>query len=175
MIVDMLIIIDAQNDFISGSLGNPQCEATVDRIAARVEEYKEAGKPRIFTLDTHTSEKDYLASQEGKKLPVIHCIRGTEGWFIDERISLNGAAATIEKDTFGTLLWRLPKSYQKARIEVCGFDTDICVISNIIILKTLYPEIQIIVNGNLCWGSTKEKHKAALKVLESLQVEVINE
>lgn len=169
----ILIIIDMQNDFISGSLANKDAEAIVEPICKYIENFK----GHIFcTRDTH--DTNYLKTSEGKKLPIEHCIKNTAGWCIDDRIqkALRGRdVGYIDKPTFGSLEWE--KSYNDhltyCDIYLCGTCTDICVISNTLLLKAMRPEANIFVLKDLCAGVTKEKHEAALEVMRSCQVEVI--
>ena len=174
----VLIIIDMQNDFISGSLANKDAEAIVEPLC----EYIKTFKGRIIcTKDTH--DEEYLKSQEGKKLPVEHCIYDSAGWCIDDRIlkALRGKKwIAITKKTFGTTEWQQSwiggSSWAKGNAEIllCGTCTDICVISNALILKALFPETSVTVLSNLCAGLTPELHEAALKVMRSCQVNIAN-
>ena len=171
----ILMVIDAQNDFISGALGNPACEPVVEYITKKVKEYHDNEEQVIFTYDTH--DKTYLDTLEGKKLPIPHCIYGTEGWQLDSRIKEDTSKdITILKTTFGYFNWRLFEDIinEDTVIELVGFDSDICVVSNGLILRASFPNNRIIVNAKGCWGTTKEKHNAALDVMESCQIEVIN-
>lgn len=194
----ILIVIDAQNDFISGALGNPACEPVVEKIIKIIEKANEDKDTlTVATYDTHG--EDYLDTLEGKLLPVPHCIKGTKGWQLEERIynalgcpdlvartgpwDMSKVALNIEKNTFGYLgakygFKRLDTGEdlinKDTTIILVGFDTDICVISNALILRAMYPNNKIQVIADACWGTTKEKHKAALDVMESCQIEVIN-
>ena len=174
----ILIVIDAQNDFISGALGNPTCEPVVEYIVKKVKEYHDNEEQVIFTYDTH--DEAYLYTLEGKKLPVPHCIYRTEGWRIDQRIrsEMNDwEDVDVHKKTFGYIDWK-PLLYKAIKddtvIELVGFDSDICVVSNGLILRASFPNNRIIVDAKGCWGTTKEKHNAALDVMESCQIEIIN-
>ncbi len=169
---DVLIVIDMQKDFIDGSLGTKEAEAIVDNVKKRVAEYKSQGKKVFFTRDTH--QENYLNTFEGKNLPVVHCVKGTPGWEIcDELRSEAAHDQTIDKPTFGFLNWSdvLPNSING--IEVCGLCTDICVVSNVLILRATYPELPITVDSKCCAGVTPEKHEAALEVMRSCQIEII--
>lgn len=180
----VLIVVDMQNDFISGSLANTEAQKIVPEIVNLIKSWD---GDVVLTMDTH--EKDtYLNSMEGKNLPIEHCIRGEDGWFIDTEIEyaarehdkhIGGKYTHITKPTFGYRDWAcaLSSTKEKCRydeIYLCGTCTDICVISNALLLKTMFPEIPVKVFGNLCAGLTPEKHQAALNVMESCQVEVIN-
>lgn len=181
----VLIVIDMQNDFIYGPLGTPEAQAIVTNVVKKVEEYKKDKCQIFFTRDTHF--EDYLNTQEGKKLPVPHCIRGTEGWQIIPEINteLNYAkeGQFLDKESFGTLEWQyeiwldyIHKSDNiRYDIEIIGVCSDICVISNALILKAAFPENEITVDVSCCAGSTPEKHKAALEVMKSCQINVIGE
>lgn len=130
----------------------------------------------FYTRDTHNA--NYLFSAEGKKLPVKHCIKGTDGWQIGIEV-MPGKCIIIDKSTFGYIDWKFDLGRcgikEGDKIEICGLDTDICVITNALIIKTLYPEAMITVDASCCAGSTPEKHKAALEVMKSCQIDVIGE
>lgn len=168
---DVLIVIDMQNDFIDGSLGTKEAQDIVPNVASKIKEYEESGKKIIFTRDTHYS--DYLNTYEGKLLPVEHCIQGTCGWCISDKIGWDTEYKTLNKQTFGKTDWCLHLPGNINSIEICGLCTDICVVSNALILRALYPEIDITVDASCCAGVTPEKHKAALEVMESCQINVI--
>ena len=168
-----LIVVDMQNDFIDGSLGTKEAQVIVPRVKRKIEEYKEAGEQVIFTRDTHS--ENYLETYEGKHLPVPHCIMGTDGWQISDEIGgyfSHDKDDIINKPTFGWLNW---KDYKFEAVEICGLCTDICVISNALIIRALYPDIDITVDARCCAGVTPEKHKAALEVMKSCQITVIGE
>ncbi len=171
-----LIIIDMQNDFITGVLGSLQAEKIVQPLCDYIKNFK---GNIICTRDTH--DWNYLNTLEGKNLPVEHCIENTAGWCIDDRIlkALKGKQYTvINKSTFGTLEWNgwlstyFYDNLKKCDIEICGVCTDICVISNALILKTMYHEHNIAVLKNLCAGTTEEHHVRALEVMGQCQIEV---
>lgn len=172
----ILIVIDAQNDFISGALGNPACEPVVEYIVKKVKKYHDNGGKVIFTQDTHYD--NYFDTLEGKKLPIYHCEKDSWGWNIDSRINNTFEDMYIDKETFGYLYWvsllGLLKINEDTIIELVGFDSDICIISNTLILRASFPNNRIIVDAKGCWGTTKEKHNAALDVMESCQIEVVN-
>lgn len=167
----LLIVIDMQNDFIDGSLGTPEAEAIVEAVKDKIRSYP-AGD--IFaTMDTHGP--DYLSTQEGRNLPVEHCIRGTEGWRIRPDIAeLLTEAAIFEKPTFGSV--RMAEAVREIEdleeIELVGLCTDICVVSNAMLLKANLPEVKICVDSRCCAGVTPEKHLAALETMRSCQIEV---
>lgn len=162
-----LIVIDMQNDFIDGSLGTEEAVDIVENVKKKIEEYKNNGDEIIFTRDTHG--EDYLNTSEGKKLPVKHCIKGTNGWKIRDGLYCDGAII-IDKPSFGYTHW---DEYNFEEIELVGLCTDICVASNALILKALFPEISISVNSKCCAGVTVESHEAALKTMEMCQINVI--
>ncbi len=166
---DMLIVVDMQNDFIDGTLGTKEAQAIVPNVAAKIEEYRAAGKKIIFTRDTHDS--DYLKTHEGQNLPIPHCITGTEGYEISSKLHVCHADIVVNKGSFGYMHWE--KLGDVNSIEICGLCTDICVVSNALILRALYPEIDITVDASCCAGVTPEAHKAALTVMGSCQIEVI--
>jgi nicotinamidase-related amidase len=169
----VLVVIDMQNDFISGSLGSKEAQAVVPAVEKRVAEATD--DLVIFTRDTHT--KAYLQTQEGAYLPVEHCIEGTAGWNIAEPLKpYSEKAVIIDKPTFGSL--DLPKIIRKLtgnnlqEIELCGVCTDICVVSNALILKAAFPETKVTVQSELCAGATPQGHRAALEIMQTCQVDV---
>lgn len=171
----ILIVVDMQNDFIDGVLGSPEAQAIVPNVKKKIEEYSDSYRNAIiFTRDTH--HDDYLETQEGKKLPYPHCISGTHGWEIADGIYKEGGKL-VNKPTFGST-W-LPKyiisNYQHRidSIEIIGLCTDICVISNAMILKANLPEVPIIVDSSCCAGVTPESHKNALEAMKMCQIEII--
>ena len=176
---DLLIVVDMQADFVSGALGSPEARAIVPAVAARIRRAQEEGTRVIFTLDTH--EANYLSTREGRHLPVPHCIKGTPGWALEPEIA---AVRTpymlyLEKPTFGsTALAHLAARQAKASggagmvIELCGVCTDICVVSNALLIKAALPEADLIVDSHLCAGVTPEKHAAALETMRSCQIDV---
>lgn len=180
VIMKALIIVDMQNDFIDGSLANPTAQAIVDDIAEFIND--STFDTIICTQDTH--QDNYLDTQEGKNLPIKHCIEGEPGWMINGKISSTALLKgfhSVTKDSFGdikkikNLLDGFIK-FNKQELEsiyVCGTCTDICVISVALNLKAAYPETKMYCLANLCAGLTPEKHEAALEVMQSCQIEVI--
>lgn len=170
----VLIVIDVQNDFVTGSLGTPEAQEIVPNIVKKVEEYRSRDDVIIFTTDTHYD--DYLGTPEGKKLPVPHCIVGTPGYEIIPE--LNAEPSTMEKiypkSTFG-YRWNICPWICCYDVEIMGVCTDICVVTNALVLKTYYPDIEITVDASCCAGTTPEKHKAALEVMKNCQINVIGE
>ena len=169
----LLIVVDMQNDFITGSLGTSEAQAIVPKVKAKIEEYKANGDDIIFTRDTHSA--NYLESQEGKLLPVKHCINGTWGWIIADEVNYP-EYKHINKPTFGCkFLEHYIDEDDIRQIELVGLCTDICVVSNALILKAMFPEILIIVDANCCAGTTPRKHAAALETMKSCQIAVVGE
>ena len=169
----LLIVVDMQNDFITGSLGTPEAQAIVPNVKAKIEEYKANGDDIIFTRDTHSV--DYLKSQEGKRLPVKHCIKGTWGWIIADEVNYPEYYC-IDKHNFGYDCWDSWISEDRIyQIEIVGLVSDICVISNALVLKAKFPEIFMVVDAKCCAGTTPEKHVAALETMKSCQIAVIGE
>lgn len=171
----ILIVVDCQNDFITGVLGSPEAQAIVENVKAKIIEYRSDGHHVYFTRDTHYS--DYMMTQEGKKLPVPHCLHNTHGWAIVDGLDSAHRWETdyINKPTFGYLDWDKRLSSNITSIEIVGVCTDICVVSNALILKAAFPEAEITVDASCCAGVTPEKHKAALEVMKSCQINVIGE
>ena len=170
----LLVVVDMQNDFIDGSLGTPEAEAIVENVKNKIREYDQADI--YVTMDTHTP--DYLNTQEGKNLPVVHCVRGTEGWQIREDIrDLLPEAKIYEKPTFGSMelaadLAALAASGEDPEIELIGLCTDICVVSNALIIKAAMPEVPVSVDASCCAGVTPASHQAALETMKMCQVAV---
>lgn len=165
-----LVIIDMQNDFVDGALANPDAQAIVTPIV----DYIQAFDGDVFaTRDTH--EENYLSTPEGKRLPVVHCVHGTHGWEITPKISkaLNEKNATvIDKPTFGYLNWECLQDYEE--VTLVGTCTDICVVSNALILKAKFPALALKVKPDLCAGTSKQNHQAALSVMACCQVEILD-
>ena len=164
-----LVIVDMQNDFIDGALGTKEAEAIVPKVAMKLLEYRKAGAQVIFTRDTH--QKDYLETQEGKNLPVEHCIEGTKGWEITEKLDVRTEDSIINKVTFGHV-WN-KAMIQGEEIELIGLCTDICVISNALGLKAILPECPISVDARCCAGVTPESHKNALEAMKMCQIGIL--
>ncbi len=161
-----LIVIDMQNDFIDGALGTAEAVAIVEQVRAKIEAYAKEGLSILYTRDTHT--EDYLNTPEGKKLPVPHCIKGTHGWQIREGLYREGSEI-IDKPSFGYTGWK-GRAFEE--IELVGLCTDICVVSNALILKALYPNAAISVDAACCAGVTPETHEAALATMRMCQIDV---
>ena len=162
-----LIVIDMQNDFIDMALGTPEAVAIVPFVKAKIEEYVKNGDEVIFTRDTHN--EDYLSTPEGKKLPVPHCIKGTKGWEIYDGLYVDGCKI-IDKPNFGWPHWCNEKL---ETVEIVGLCTDICVVSNALIIKATFPDIDIKVDKKCCAGVTVDSHNAALTTMQMCQIDVI--
>lgn len=168
-----LIVIDMQKDFIDGALGTEEAVEIVPNVRKKIVEYHKNGDTVIFTRDTH--HEDYLTTHEGKYLPVTHCIKGTEGWEIDKTVDVE-RFIHIDKTSFGFTGWNHVFDGENVEsIEIVGLCTDICVISNALILRALFPEIEIVVDSSCCAGVTKETHKAALDVMKCCHIKVTGE
>lgn len=175
----ILIVVDMQNDFVTGPLGSPEARAIVSNIEEKIMSYLHNEGSVIFTRDTHFY--DYLKTNEGKHLPVEHCVKDTYGWEVINELDIP-LCQHIDKITFGYMYWgglaEILLPYNRGEdisIELVGVCTDICVVSNALILKAEFPEVEIIVDASCCAGVTPEKHAAALEVMKSCQIEVINE
>ena len=166
-----LIVVDMQKDFVDGALGTAEAVAIVPKVAEKLRTW--TGRV-IFTQDTHTA--DYLGTQEGRNLPVEHCIRGTEGWrIVPELRAFAEKAEVFEKPSFGSLDLAQTLRDRKdeiAEIELVGLCTDICVVSNALLIKANLPEAPLSVDSACCAGVTPEKHAAALETMRSCQIRV---
>ncbi len=161
-----LIVIDMQNDFITDALGTPEAVSILPAVKEKIESCVSSGDRIIYTRDTHT--EDYLNTSEGKKLPVVHCVKGTHGWEIASDIYVPGCEI-IDKPSFGWTGW---SSFDFDEIELIGLCTDICVVSNALILKALFPNCKISVDSRCCAGVTPETHNAALETMKMCQIDV---
>lgn len=167
----LLIVVDMQKDFIDGALGSAEAQAVVEGVRKKIEAYQTAGDEVIFTLDTH--EEDYMNTQEGKNLPVPHCIRGSEGWELDASLK-EYQGKRFEKNTFGsTAVMEYVQEKPYESIELVGVCTDICVISNALLIKAAIPEVPVIVDASCCAGVTPESHENALNAMKMCQVAVV--
>lgn len=167
-----LIVVDMQNDFISGALGTEEAEAIVGAVAKKIAAARAAGMLVIFTRDTHTA--DYLSTQEGRKLPVPHCVKDTEGWQIDSRLDA-ADSQIIDKPGFGSpaLIHTLSRLPELEQVEFVGLCTDICVITNVMMLKGALPELPISVDSACCAGVTPQSHETALAAMKMCQIEIV--
>ena len=170
--MDVLVVVDMQKDFISGALGTKEAVAIVPRVAEKIAQAKKAGKTVVFTRDTH--HENYLQTQEGKNLPVPHCIENTPGWEIDPALYTTGARI-FDKPSFGSeeLVQYLKELDNLTSAEFVGLCTDICVVSNALLLKAVLPEMKISVDASCCAGVTPQKHEAALETMRSCQIQGI--
>ena len=168
-----LIVVDVQNDFVDGALGSPEAQAAVPFIVKKVENFDGVV---LFTRDTHS--ESYLSTQEGKYLPVVHCVEDTPGWELIDPLKAyaeHRGSAIYNKPTFGntSISQDIKALYDLGNVEsveFIGLDTDICVISNALILKSAVPELPVYLDPLCCAGSTPEKHEAALAVMRSCQI-----
>lgn len=171
----ILIVVDMQKDFVDGSLGTSEAEAIVEKVASKINNFD---GDIIVTFDTHY--EDYMETNEGKKLPVPHCIKGTDGWELNETVKkalMNKEFCTVEKPTFGSV--QLPEliknkyDINNIEIELIGLCTDICVVSNALLLKAHFPQIPIRVDSSCCAGVTVESHNASLMTMRMCQIDII--
>lgn len=171
----ILVVVDYQNDFVDGSLGFPKAVSLESKIAEKIEEYRKTGGEVAFTFDTH--EKNYLNTQEGKKLPVPHCLRGTEGWKLHKKIASarTDSDRCFEKGTFGSLkLAEYLSQNDYDSVELVGLVSNICVLSNAVLAKAALPEAEILVDAD-CTASADEKmNREALDVMLGLQITVLS-
>ena len=167
----ILVVVDMQNDFIDGALGTPEAVGIVPYVKRLIEGFE--GKV-FFTRDTHFA--DYLSTQEGRNLPVNHCIKGTPGWEIRAELDALRKTEAIDKVTFGSSdLPQILKQEDPESITFVGLCTDICVISNVMLTKAFLPEVPVFVDAAGCAGVTPESHQNALAAMKMCQVTVINE
>lgn len=168
----VLVVVDMQNDFIDGALGTKEAQDIVSNVYKKIEAYRSSGGIVVFTRDTH--QWDYIYTAEGRKLPVEHCIEGTYGWYITSELDVLGDDIIINKPTFGSLeLAEELSKYDISSIELVGLCTDICVISNAMILKAKFPEVPIEVDSSCCAGVTSESHENALNAMKMCQIDII--
>ena len=170
MAENILIVVDMQKDFVNGSLGSKDAEAIVPAVVKKAETFD--GEV-IFTRDTH--HKDYLSTQEGRNLPVEHCIEGTAGWEIDKSLQPFCKGLVVNKPTFGSMalaeeIWERGDAQE---ITLVGLCTDICVISNAMLLKAAMPEVPIIVDRACCAGVTPQSHENALEAMKMCQITIV--
>lgn len=168
----VLAVIDMQKDFIDGALGTREAVTIVPKVAARIRQARRDGEQVAFTRDTH--HEDYLSTQEGRLLPVVHCIAGTPGWALDTALEVGGAPV-FDKPAFGSpeLASYLQTLPELEAVELVGLCTDICVISNALLIKAALPEVQVSVRADCCAGVTPERHENALQAMQCCQVAII--
>jgi len=183
----ILIVVDMQNDFVTGSLKNEMAQSIIPKIKDKITKYINDGNLVFFTRDTHTS--NYLETFEGKTLPISHCIKDTSGWYIIPELKdlADNRGIYIDKKTFGHLRlgYCLEENYadigfynidgKDVEITLIGVCTGICVISNAIIIKTGYPEANVQVDASCCACITEESHKTALEAMKLVHIDIINE
>ena len=178
--MNILIVIDMQKDFVDGALGTPEAEAIVPAVTEKIREYARRGDVVIATRDTHG--EDYPDTQEGRNLPVVHCVRDTPGWELDARVAaaLPEDALIVDKPTFGStelaeIMGRYAEEYGQENVnaELIGLCTDICVVSNALLLKAHFYEMPITVDARCCAGVTPGKHAAALETMASCQIRIL--
>ncbi|MCR5279723.1 MAG: cysteine hydrolase [Lachnospiraceae bacterium] len=173
----ILVVVDMQKDFIDGALGSAEAVKIVEGCKAKIEAAVAAGDTVIFTRDTHG--EDYMNTEEGKNLPVVHCIKGTAGWEIESCLTkAAGNALILDKETFGSkelghkVSEILAADKNIESVELCGLCTDICVISNALLIKAFNPNIPISVDATCSAGVTPDSHDTALKAMASCQIKV---
>ena len=171
----ILVVVDMQNDFITGALGTKEAQAIVPKIQQKIDQYRKEDNLVVFTQYTH--DENYLNTQEGAHLPIPHCIHGSDGW---QLVYTANERHVIQKGTFGSmqLANRIHSilGYPAIEyVELVGVCTGICVLSNAVLIKTRLPEIPIVVDASCCACVTPESHKTALEAMKLLQIEVINE
>lgn len=173
---EILVVVDMQNDFVTGPLGTPEARTILPKVAEKVKNFP--GRV-LFTRDTH--EENYLESREGKVLPVPHCIRGSRGWEICPELEALRKEEPIDKPTFGSTglgeVLRAADQYGEkiGKITLVGVCTDICVISNALLLRAFLPEAEIAVDAACCAGVTPESHQTALRAMKACQITIENE
>ncbi len=172
---NVLVVVDMQNDFIDGALGTPEAAAIVPKVIRKVKNFDGTV---LFTRDTHTGT--YMNTQEGRNLPVQHCIKGTKGWEIRGELEELRKTEAIDKVTFGSSvlperLLQMDEKEQIGSITFVGLCTDICVVSNAMVTKAFLPEVPIIVDAACCAGVTPESHKNALEAMKCCQIQIENE
>jgi nicotinamidase-related amidase len=166
-----LVVIDYQADFVNGSLGSPYAEAIERNIVSKIERYLKDGEKIFFTMDTH--DRDYLGTDEGRHIPIEHCIKGTPGWLIyGEVAKYQNKGRTVEKGTFGSLdIVGLLNGFDE--IELCGVATNICVMANAVILKTAYPNSKITIDPDCVASYDEVLHRKALDVMRTLSIDIL--
>ena len=170
-----LIVVDVQNDFVTGSLGSFEAQSIIPAVKDLIETYQKNGDAIYYTQDTHTHD-EYLKSQEGVKLPVEHCIWGTWGWRIVDGCDIKGTYNNVyhyHKDKFGYDYWEDCNLSNCEEITICGLVSSICVVTNALLIKTAFPEVPIKFAAYASAGLSSDNHAAAIEVMRSCQIEVI--
>ena len=170
-----LIVVDMQNDFIDGALGTKEAVDILPAVKNKIAEYREKGDTVLFTRDTH--QENYMETQEGRNLPVPHCLEGTEGWEISPQLDV-ADSIVVDKPAFGSyelmdVLAEIDEITPLEQIEFIGVCTDICVISNAMLAKARFLEVPVVVDGNCCAGVTPESHERALEAMKMCQIQVM--
>lgn len=176
----LLVVVDMQRDFIDGALGTEEARQVVENVVQKINKYKEAKDRIVFTMDTHG--EDYLDTQEGRNLPVPHCVKGTDGWQICDEIGCTVCLSEFkiyEKNAFGSqeyaMDWQRGAYADVTEVEIVGLCTDICVIANAMLTKAFAPEIPVTVDASCCAGVTPESHKNALEAMKMCQIGVVGQ
>lgn len=162
-----LIVVDMQNDFINMALRTKEAVKIVPKVKAKIMEYQKSGGEIVYTRDTH--DENYLNTTEGKHLPVVHCVKSTKGWQIADGLYIEGCRI-IDKPNFGWTHW---DEFDFESVELVGLCTDICVVSNALIIKAVHPEIEVTVDSACCAGVTPDTHRAAIETMKMCQINVI--
>lgn len=173
---NVLVVVDMQKDFVDGALGSPAAVAIVPQVAQKIAEARQNGSSIIFTRDTHGA--DYRETEEGRNLPVPHCLKDTEGWQLDGRLGSAAEDKIVNKETFGSFdlgNYLHENAADIGTIELVGLCTDICVLSNAVVAKTACPNAHILVDAACCAGVSPESHDTALNAMKAIQVEVVHQ
>ncbi|MCL2676806.1 MAG: cysteine hydrolase [Streptococcaceae bacterium] len=167
-----LVLIDFQNDFINGSLGTKEAQIIVSSVLDKLTHYHDGAL--LATQDTHL--ENYLQTQEGKNLPILHCQKGSKGWEIHPQAQLFVYEKIFEKSTFASVeLAEYIQNQEFEQVELIGLCTDICVVSNALLIKAYAPEIEIFIDASCCAGTTLEAHSSALDTMASCQIKIFNQ
>ena len=168
---ELLIVVDMQNDFLTGPLGNAQTVACIPFVKKEIARARAFNVEVVFTRDTHAS--NYMSTQEGKNLPVVHCIKGSDGWKIADGLYRDGEKI-FDKPTFGSLeLAQYVAKGKYGKVTLVGVCTDICVVSNALLIKAYAPETEVYVKASACAGVSEESHESAIKTMASCQVKIV--
>ena len=177
--MEVLVVVDMQKDFVDGALGTKEACAIVPFVKARIEEAVQKEETILFTRDTH--EENYMETQEGQRLPVPHCIRNTAGWeIVEELLPYTEQSQPVDKPTFGSVdlcsaLQIVNEKLPVEKVTLIGLCTDICVISNALMIKAFLPETEVAVDAKCCAGVTPESHKNALAAMKMCQITIEHE
>ena len=167
----LLVVVDMQNDFISGSLGSRDAQAIVEKVCKKIDGWDQYV---AFTMDTHY--EDYLETPEGKRIPVKHCINETRGWRLEDNVDSRHTKGTfvVYKDSFGSpILLDVVKELEIKEVQLVGVCTDICVVSNALLIRSMLPEVDISVDAACCAGTSVANHMAALRVMKACGIDII--